>query len=39
MLQSIESKIPFLTWIRAYNYKSDLFKDLIAGLTVGIIGG
>jgi hypothetical protein len=30
-------RVPFFEWIIKYNIKEDLLKDLIAGLTVGII--
>lgn len=30
-------RFPFFKWIRKYNFKNDFFKDLIAGLTIGIV--
>ncbi|CAF1045955.1 unnamed protein product [Brachionus calyciflorus] len=33
----ILDRIPFLRWIVKYDYRQDLFKDFISGLTIGII--
>ncbi|RNA41964.1 solute carrier family 26 member 10-like [Brachionus plicatilis] len=30
-------RFPFFKWIRKYNFKNNFFKDLIAGLTIGIV--
>ena len=30
-------RFPFFKWIRKYNLKNDLLKDLIAGFTIGIV--
>jgi hypothetical protein len=30
-------RFPLFDWIRKYNFKEDFLKDLIAGLTIGII--
>ena len=30
-------RFPFFRWIPVYDYKQNLFKDFIAGLTIGII--
>ena len=30
-------RFPFFDWIRSYNLKEDLVKDLIAGLTIGVV--
>jgi hypothetical protein len=30
-------RVPFLKWILKYNVREDLLKDLIAGLTLGIV--
>jgi hypothetical protein len=30
-------RFPFFTWITKYDYKENLLKDIIAGLTIGII--
>lgn len=31
------TKLPILGWITKYDFKHDILKDLIAGLTVGVI--
>jgi hypothetical protein len=31
------NRIPFLKWIRKYNIRDNLAKDIIAGLTIGVI--
>lgn len=30
-------RLPFADWIRTYDFRHDLFKDLVAGLTVKIL--
>ena len=33
----LNSKLPILNWTRKIDFKNDLLKDLIVGLTVGVI--
>ena len=33
----VNSKFPILNWTRKIDFKNDLLKDLIVGLTVGVI--
>ena len=37
MKNFVEDRIPFIKWIRAYKIKESLVKDIIAGLTIGVI--
>ena len=37
MLNFIYNRIPFVRWIQTYDVKNNLAKDIIAGLTIGII--
>lgn len=37
LLNYIFHRIPFLDWIRSYDLRQDLVKDLIAGLTIGVV--
>ena len=37
MKNYILRRLPFFEWIFHYDFKNDFVKDLIAGLTVGII--
>ena len=37
MKEFVDSKLPILKWIRRVDLKNDLLKDLIVGLTVGVI--
>ena len=30
-------RIPFIKWISSYDFKNDLLRDFIAGVTIGII--
>jgi hypothetical protein len=30
-------RLPFFDWIRTYNIKEDLAKDLVGGLTLGVV--
>ena len=33
----LHSKLPIVNWIRKIDFKNDILKDLVAGLTVGVI--
>jgi MFS superfamily sulfate permease-like transporter len=37
MKNFVQDRIPFIKWIRAYKIKESLVKDIIAGLTIGVI--
>jgi hypothetical protein len=37
LLNYILDRFPFFRWITSYNVKEDFLKDLIAGLTIGVI--
>ena len=37
MIGFVNSKLPILNWTRKIDLKNDLLKDLIVGLTVGVI--
>lgn len=37
LISTIFSLIPVLTWLPKYNIKTDLVRDMAAGLTLGII--
>jgi hypothetical protein len=30
-------RVPFVQWITHYNIKEDLVKDLVAGITIGVV--
>ena len=33
----LHSKLPIVNWMRKIDFKNDILKDIVAGLTVGII--
>jgi hypothetical protein len=35
MLNFLYDRIPFIKWIQTYDMKTNLLKDIIAGLTIG----
>jgi len=37
MKNFLQDRIPFIKWIRTYKIKESLAKDIIAGLTIGVI--
>jgi hypothetical protein len=37
LLNFLFNRFPFFNWIRTYNVKEDLAKDLVAGLTIGVV--
>ena len=36
-LDFLHSKLPIVNWMRKIDFKNDILKDIVAGLTVGII--
>lgn len=37
MLSYFFQRFPFFKWISEYDYRANLFSDIIAGITIGII--